>query len=250
MLDTFAGTASQTAALLAGSSEESMGFMIKGLFQFELFGQELWITTSHVCILIVDIIIIAFLIAANRKIKKAQEIPKGFQNVIEMIVELIDNLTNSNMGKNGAKFANYIGSIFIFILVSNLSGLFGLRPPTADYEVTLPLGLMTFCIIQYNNVRHNKMGALKSLFEPVPVFFPVNLIGEVAVPISLSLRLFGNVLSGTVLMSLLYALVPIFIQIGLPAVLHIYFDIFAGAIQAYVFCMLTMAYVNDKIAEE
>ena len=90
MLDTFAGTASQTAALLAGSSEESMGFMIKGLFKFHLFGQELWITTSHVCIFIVDIIIIAFLIAANRKMKKAQEIPKGFQNVIEMIVEMID----------------------------------------------------------------------------------------------------------------------------------------------------------------
>ncbi len=86
------------------------------------------------------------------------------------------------------------------------------------------------------------------LFQPIWFLFPINLIGEFAVPLSLSLRLFGNVMSGTVLMGLIYDLLKPF-TIGYPALLHAYFDLFSGCIQAYVFCMLTMVYVNDKIAD-
>ena len=153
------------------------------------------------------------------------------------------------MGKNSRRFVNYISSIFLFILLSNISGLFGLRPPTADYGVTLPLGLITFFMVQYNGIKKNKAGHFTALFKPLPFLFPINLIGEFAVPLSLSLRLFGNVLSGTVLMGLWYGLMPILMQLGIPAALHIYFDLFSGAIQTYVFCMLTMVYVNDKIAD-
>ena len=153
------------------------------------------------------------------------------------------------MGIHAKKFRNYIGTIFIFILISNISGLFGLRPPTADYGVTLPLGLITFALIQYNNIKYNKFGAFTDLFKPLPFLFPINLIGEIAVPFSLSLRLFGNVLSGTVMMSLIYSLLAK-IAIGWPGVLHIYFDVFSGAIQTYVFCMLTMVFITQKIPEE
>lgn len=236
-----------TAGAIAASSD--MGFMIKGLIPYKLFGQELWITTTHVSILIVDIVLLILFIATKRKMKNPSEVPKGFQNIVELIVEMLDNMVKGSLGANAHKFANYIGSIFIFILISNISGIFGLRPPTADYGVTFPLGVLSFCIIQFNNVKHNKLGAAKSLLEPIPLFLPVNLIGEIAVPISLSLRLFGNVLSGTVMMALVYGLLPIFLRFGFPAVLHVYFDLFAGAIQTYVFCMLTMTYVNDKISD-
>ncbi len=236
-----------TAGAIAASSD--MGFMIKGLIPYKLFGQELWITTTHVSILIVDIILLVLFIATKRKMKNPSEVPKGLQNIVELIVEMLDNMVKGSLGNNAHKFANYIGSIFIFILISNISGIFGLRPPTADYGVTFPLGVLSFCIIQFNNVKHNKLGAAKSLLEPIPLFLPVNLIGEIAVPISLSLRLFGNVLSGTVMMALVYGLLPIFLRFGFPAVLHVYFDLFAGAIQTYVFCMLTMTYVNDKISD-
>ncbi|MBQ2801934.1 MAG: F0F1 ATP synthase subunit A [Lachnospiraceae bacterium] len=236
-----------TAGAIAASSD--MGFMIKGLFSYELFGQELWITTTHVSVLIVDLVLLIFFLATKRKMKKASQVPKGLQNVAELIVEMLDNMVKGSLGGNAHKFANYVGCIFIFILVSNISGVFGLRPPTADYGVTLPLGLLSFCIIQFNNVKHNKFGAVKSLMDPIPLFLPVNIIGEIAVPISLSLRLFGNVLSGTVMMALVYGLLPIFLKFGFPAVLHVYFDLFAGAIQTYVFCMLTMTYVNDKISD-
>ena len=87
---------------------------------------------------------------------------------------------------------------------------------------------------------------IKGLCDPWPIWAPINVIGDVAVPISLSLRLFANVLSGTVMMALLYGLLG-FIATGWPAALHVYFDLFSGAIQTYVFCMLTMTYINNAI---
>ena len=142
---------------------------------------------------------------------------------------------------------NYIGTIFIFILISNISGLFGLRPPTADYGVTLPLGLLTFTLIHFNKFKYQKVsGVIKGLCDPWPFWAPINMIGDVAVPISLSLRLFANVLSGTVIMALVYGLLRI-IALAWPSVLHVYFDLFSGAIQTYVFCMLTMTYINNAI---
>lgn len=238
----------ETANLLASSGSD-VDFMVHGLFSYELFGQTFWITTTHVSILIVMLIILAFAVAARIVISHASEYPTGFQNVVELVVEMLDKMVKSSMGPHARRYRNYIGSIFIFILISNISGLFGLRPPTADYGVTLPLGVITFCIIQYNNIKYNKFGAFTDLFKPMPLLFPINLIGEIAVPFSLSLRLFGNVLSGTVMMSLIYSLLSK-VAIGWPGILHIYFDVFSGAIQTYVFCMLTMAFTMQKIPEE
>ena len=222
--------------------------MIHGLIEFELFGHKLWITTTHVSLLIVMTLILAFALLVRAKLQRPEETPGLLQSGVELAVEMLENMVSGVMGTDAGKFMNYVGSIFLFILVSNLSGLFGLRPPTADFGVTLPLGLMTFLIIQYQNIKCNKVGAFTGLFKPLPLLFPINLIGEVAVPFSLGLRLFGNVLSGTVIMALFYGLVPIFLKIGvIPAVLHAYLDVFSGCIQTYVFCMLTMTYVKDKM---
>ncbi len=229
------------------SQGADVDFMIHGVFSYHLFGQELWITTTHICLLIVLLVIVGFSIAANRVMKHASEVPGGFQNVVELIVEKLDGMVEGVMGRNAAAFANYIGTIFIFILLSNISGLFGLRPPTADYGVTFPLGVMTFAIIHFNKFKHQKVsGVIKGLCEPWVFWAPINIIGDLAVPVSLSLRLFANVLSGTVMMALVYALLSR-IAIIWPAALHVYFDLFSGAIQTYVFCMLTMTYVNDAI---
>ena len=163
---------------------------------------------------------------------------------------MLDNMITGVMGKSAPKFLNYISTIFIFILISNISGIFGLRAPTADYGVTLPLGLISFGLIFFNKIKHQKVsGFIKGLCEPWPFWAPINIIGDIAVPISLSLRLFANVLSGTVMLALVYGLLPIFVKIGIPAVLHAYLDIFSGAIQTYVFCMLTMTYVTDAIGD-
>lgn len=231
------------------SSSADIDFMVHGIFSYDFFGHTLWITTTHVCLLIVVSLLIAFSIAANKAIQKAADVPGGFQNVVELIVEMLDKMVSTSMGSSAGKFVNYISTIFIFILICNISGLFGLRPPTADYGVTLPLGLITFGLIHFNKFKYQKVsGVIKGLMDPWPIWAPINMIGDIAVPISLSLRLFANVLSGTVMMALIYGLLS-WIATGWPAVLHVYFDLFSGAIQTYVFCMLTMTYVSDACAE-
>lgn len=237
--------------LLSGGSD--IDFMIHGLFKYSIFGHEVWITTTHVCVLIVMMIIIGFAIAANRAIKKSGEVPDGFANVVELIVEKLGGVVDGPMGHSAPKFYNYIGTVFIFILVSNLSGLLGLRPPTADYGVTLPLGLLTFTLIhffqfKYQSLKEIWVGMCSPLPPWLPLWLPINLISEIAVPISLSLRLFANVLSGTVMMALVYGLMR-WVATLWPAVLHVYFDIFSGAIQTYVFCMLTMTYISNAIGD-
>lgn len=226
-------------------------FMIQYLQEIKIGETSVYITTTHVALLMVSCLILIFAVFANRVITKAdpEETPGTFQNIVEIIVEMLGNMVDGLMGTNARRFVNYISSIFIFLLVSNVSGLLGLRPPTADYGVTLPLALFTFCIIHYCGIKKNKSKHFTNLFQPVALLFPINVISEIATPLSLSVRLFGNIMSGTVLMGLVYGLFPIFCKLGIPAVMHIYFDIFSGCIQAYVFCMLTMVYVNDKIAD-
>lgn len=236
------------AILLAGNAD-NIDFMIHGIFTVNFFGNEVWITTSHACIVIVMAIMVIFAVVANRRMKKATEVPDGFQNIIELMVEMLDKMVESTMGKWAPRFVNYISTIFIFILMSNISGLFGLRPPTADYGTTLALALITFFMIWINKFRHQKLKTIwTDMCSPLPpwlpIWLPINLVSELAVPVSLSLRLFANVLSGTVIMALVYGLLRI-IALAWPSVLHVYFDLFSGAIQTYVFCMLTMTYVTQ-----
>lgn len=240
------------AGNLSGMILAEVDFYIKGIFKFNLFGQELWFTTTHVGVLFVTILLLVLMLVVYCKVRKVkpEDKPKGILNAIEMAVQAVDNMVASIMGANGNGFRNWVGTVAMFILFANISGLFGLRPPTADYGVTLPLGLITFALIQINGMRAKKIQHFTNLFKPSPILFPINLIGEVAVPLSLSLRLFGNIMSGTILMGLLYGLLPAALKVGIPAVIHIYCDIFSGAIQTYVFCMLTMVYINDKISDE
>ena len=216
----------------------------------------MYITTTHICLSIVFVILIVFAIVANRAIKKADpaKAPSGFVNVLELLVETVDNLLVSTMGaKHGPRFANYIGSLLALLLLCNLSGLLGLRPPTADFGVTFPLAVISWLMIQYNGIKYQKMGKLKSLFEPIFLFFPINVISELSTPISMSLRLFGNMFSGTIMMALIYGLLKVgsvSLAIAWPAALHAYLDLFAGALQAYVFAMLTMVFVSNQIGDE
>jgi F-type H+-transporting ATPase subunit a len=231
--------------------DEGVTFGVDGFFQYSFFGQKVWLTTTHITLFIVMLALVVFALIANRVIKKAdpEKAPGPFLNVIEYMVESIDNLTKTNMGeKHGGQFANYIGTIFCFILLANVAGLFGLRPPTADYGVTFGLALITFVLIHYNGFKYQKMAHITNLFKPI-LLTPINIIGELATPLSMSLRLFGNVLSGTVMMGLIYGLIGKFALIW-PAVLHGYFDVFSGAIQTYVFAMLTMVFISNNFEEE
>ena len=222
-------------------------FMIHGVFQYQMFGQDFWITTTIIGMWIVTILILIIAVLANRALKKATDVPGTFQNALEYAYSMLESMADGILGGNARRFINYIGTIFLFVLFCNLSGLLGLRAPTADYGVTFLLGMFTFFIVNYQGIKNHGVKHFTGLFEPTPILFPINLIGELANPLSISLRLFANLLSGVIIMGLWYGMIPILFNIGIPAALHVYCDVFSGCIQTYVFCMLSMVYINDKM---
>ena len=225
-------------------------FMVHGYVPLNIFGHEVWLTTTHVCLLIVCLFMLVIGLIVNNKMKHATEVPGMVQNIAELYVEMMDGVVQSSMFRHWGKYANYILTIFMFLLFSNISGLFGLRPPTADYGVTLPLALITFVLIQFNAFKWKGVGGyVKDLMDPIPLFLPINIISEFATPVSLSLRLFGNVMAGTIMLALYYGMLPVLATVVIPSFLHAYLDLFSGAIQAYVFCMLSMTFIYQKMPE-
>ncbi len=202
----------------------------------------------------VFLLIVGFIV--KKMIEKAdyKKPPKGFLNIVEIYVTFIEDLVDSTMGKGRRGFVPYMGSLFLFLVFSNLLGLTGLTPPTSDYNVTLALAMMTFILIHFFNIKSNGIGEyIKGYFAPYAFLFPINLLGEIATPISLSFRIFGNILSGSIIMTLVHAAlnsVSVILEIPLSAVLHIYFDVFSGLLQAFIFVMLTMVNIGNVFPQE
>ncbi|NLJ87891.1 MAG: F0F1 ATP synthase subunit A [Epulopiscium sp.] len=196
------------------------------------------------------LVLIILALVVRFYISRFKAIPKGFQNVIELIVEVVNSFTISTMGERNKRFASFYGSVFLFILFSNLWGLLGMRPPTSDLSTTFAMALMTFLMVQYYGIKTGGIkNYLKGFLDPLPFLLPLNVIGELANPVSLSFRLFGNIVGGVIIMGLIYAALPGLLQIGIPAVLHVYFDVFSGVLQAFIFVMLSMIFVSGAIQE-
>jgi len=226
-----------------------INFDIQPLFPITLFGQEIWITQTIRNTWFIMLFLVGLAIFLRIKLRKMEEVPSGLQNVVETMVEASDAFVKSMAGEKLRFVGGWFFTAFAFILISNLSGLVGLRPPTADWATTFALALVTFLWIQISGIRGRGAGYLKTFIQPMPLFLPINLIGELSRPISLSLRLFGNVMAGLVIMTLLYSLAPIFVLIGVPVFLHAYFDLVMGLLQTYVFCALSLAFVGAAYGE-
>lgn len=217
---------------------------------FEIDGQKFGLTTTHINTFIVMAILIAFALVVRAKLKNFKMVPDTkFQVMVETLVDTIGNFTISTMGEKNKKFAQFYGPMFLFILLSNLTGLIGLRPPTADIATTFALSLTTFFMIHGFGVKAKGAKYFKGFLEPIPLLLPLNIIGELANPISLSFRLFGNILGGTIIMGLFYAMMPAVLTVGLPAIFHLYFDVFAGALQTLIFVMLSMTFVSSAMED-
>lgn len=197
-----------------------------------------------------------FSILATRNLKKE---PRGLQIIVETLVSTVNNLTKQNMGERNLAFAPFVGTLLLFIGISNIIGLLGFRPPTGDLNTTMCLSITTFVLTQFFGVkRKGIVNYSKGFLQPMPFLLPLNIIGELANPVSLGFRLFGNIVAGIIIMSLLYGAlggftemllgitVPLF-QAGVPAVLHIYFDMFAGLLQSFIFTMLTMVFISGAM---
>ncbi len=217
-------------------------------------------TIVNAWIVMAVIILVSIFLTRNLRVKN----PSRKQIVAEKLVSMLYSLVETTMGSKFISYAPYIGTLLVFSAISSLSSLTGLRAPTADYNTTLAWALVTFFLIQYNNIKYNGFfGYLKGFTKPVFVMTPLNLISEIANPISLSFRHFGNIASGVVITTLVYsalaalshailgfipnefiANIPI-LQVGLPAVLSLYFDVFTSVLQAYIISMLTMVFVSS-----
>lgn len=215
-------------------------------------------TIVNMWIVMAVITLICFFLGRNLKVKN----PSKRQLVAEKAVTMLTNMVTGVMGKRNAHWTPYIGTLLLLSAFSSLSSLTGLRPPTADLNVTLGWALVTFVMIQATKIKyHGFCGWLKGFADPVVVMTPMNIISELATPISMSFRHFGNIAAGLVITSLIYGSlaalssavlgwipvlrdIPLF-QVGLPAFLSIYFDLFTSCLQAYIFCMLTMVFVSN-----
>lgn len=214
------------------------------------------------------IIIVAVLVLCIWFTRGLKKIPdKKRQILAEMFVKFVNGLVKENMGPKMMFYAPYIATLLVYALLGALVSLIGLRSMTADINVTGTWALMTFALITFHKIKANGFGGyLKSFGQPVAFILPLNIVGEVATPASMAFRLFGNVAGGMVITSLIYGALASLskavglsfvagswgfsvFQVGIPAVLSVYFDLFSGCIQAYIFSMLTMVNVGAAAEE-
>lgn len=229
---------------------------MKDIFKFDLSPEI--ITSLIVMAILVSFSFVIFLIA--RRADPLRK-PKGLLLVAEMGVSTFDNLVKETMGDKFKGFGGYIFALAIYLFTAFIFGLTGLPSPMTYLAVPLSLGLVTFVMIHVTAIRFNKWKYFKRYISPFAVFLPVNLLSMWSPLLSLSLRLFGNALSGWVLMSLLYwaleslsAVVfsfageagQIIIAPFITPVLHLYFDLFSGFVQTLVFIMLTMLFISQE----
>lgn len=239
---------------------DSIGQGPKIVFTLPIFGG-IDITETIVIGWMIIIAVLLLCLWLTRDLKKIPE--KKRQVVAEMFVNFVNNSVKETMGERFMNFAPYIATLLVYAILGALVSLIGLRSMTADFNVTLTWALMTFTLITYFKIKTNGFGGyLKSFAKPIALMTPLNIISEVATPLSMAFRMFGNVSGGMVITGLLYSALaslskalhisfsigPLGLNLGqlfIPAVLSIYFDLFSGCIQAYIFAQLTMVYVSS-----
>ncbi len=246
----------------------SDGIAISGahvFFTIKLPIQDLPITESQINSWLVMISITGLCLFLTHGIKVKADTKR--QHIAEWIVENAEKMVNGNMGEYFSGFAPFVASILALSAFSSLLALFGLYAPTSDVNITAGWAILVFFLITYYKMKCGPVIYLKSFAEPVKFLAPLNIISEVATPVSMAFRHYGNVLSGSVisvllatglqgLSSMVLGNLPGFLgefplfRIGIPAVLSIYFDVFSGVLQAYIFAMLTMLYVSGGFPAE
>lgn len=173
--------------------------------------------------------------------------------VFELLFDTCKGVIGENLNNTVWRYLPFMGTMLIVMVISNLLGLVGLQPPTSNFSVNLTLALMVFFLIHGTNIKEVGIkGKLKAWAEPMAFLFPLNVIGDLALPVSLSFRLFGNILGGSIISALLYSLIKTFMPFtGLMYIatpfLHMYFDIFAGVMQSYIFFTLASFFLGDAI---
>jgi len=186
--------------------------------------------------------LLAILLARNLKVEQISR----RQAALEGIVTWLEDFVADMIGEDGRRYVPYLATVLLYIGISNIIGLFGMKPPTKDLNVTVALALMSIVLIEAAGIRRKGFrGWCRSFTKPVAVVTPLNILEILIRPLSLCMRLFGNVLGAFVIMELIKQLAPI----ALPVPFSLYFDLFDGLIQAYVFVFLTSLFMKEAIED-
>lgn len=214
------------------------------VFTIHLGSFDIPIAESTVITWVIMVILLALCIFLTRGLK-VKNVSRR-QLVAESIVGWLEKFVIGMTGEEGKAFVPYLCSVLLYIGFANLIGLCGVKPPTKDLNVTAALAVMSIVLVQYAGI-HKKgfKGWLKSFTQPMAIVTPINILELFIKPLSLCMRLFGNVLGAFVIMELLKSLIPVV----LPVPFSFYFDIFDGLIQAYVFVFLTSLYIKEAVEE-
>ena len=191
-------------------------------------------------IIMAVLVVLSILLTRNLKVEN----PGKGQLMLETAVTSLHNMVGGMVGEKGQRYVPYLMTVLLYIGMANIIGLFGFKPPTKDFTVTLALAGMSIVLIEAAGILAKGVkGWIKSFAEPVAIMTPFNILELVIKPLSLCMRLFGNVLGAFVIMELIKQLLPV----GLPVPFSLYFDIFDGLIQAYVFVFLTSLFIKEAI---
>lgn len=191
-------------------------------------------------IIMAVLVLLSLLLTRNFKVEN----PGRRQLAVESAVSGLQNMVAGFVGDEGKRYVPYLMTVIIYIGVSNIIGLFGFKPPTKDLMVTAALAIMSIVLIQYAGIHAKKVGGwLKGFTQPMWIITPINLLEIVIKPLSLCMRLFGNVLGAFVVMELIEYIVPV----AIPLAASMYFDVFDGLIQAYIFVFLTGLFIKEAI---
>jgi len=213
-----------------------MDFNVGNVAAFNIGGLEVWFTETMVNLLIISAILIIFAVIVRSKLNSFSAVPTGIQNVAEFMIETFDKFVRGTAGNPLHFLGPWFFTVFSVIALSNVGGMF-FRPPTADWAFTLPMAVATFVLIQAMGIKFDKKYFRQFIN-------PLNIIGEFARPVALSFRLFGNLLAGMILVTLFYEMTPIFVRLFFPIILHGFFDTAMGVLQAYVFTVLSLAFIG------
>lgn len=180
-------------------------------------------------------------------VRNLEMIPRGIQNSIEIIIGWLNDFFEEILGKEGKRYIPYLATVALYIACANMIGIFGLTPPTKDLNVTAGLAIMSITLIEYAGIKAKGTKKwFKSFAEPMALIAPINVLEIFIRPLSLCMRLFGNVLGAFVVMELIKLLLPF----ALPVPFSLYFDIFDGLIQTYIFVFLTSLFLKEAIEME
>ena len=222
--------------------------------------------TTVFTVAIVTIFMAAVLFYINKKLKEFDPLsePKGIVLLVIMYAEMIDNMVKGKTNERVARYLTpYIMTVAAYIFLCNISGLFALETPTSNLSVTLVLAAVTCILIEvYSAKERGTKGYIKSWFEPFAPFVILNVFSKLSTLLSLSLRLFGNILSGGILMSVIYQMlasvsrmIPLvgdfnILGVMVAPVLHFYFDLFSGLMQAFIFITLSISFIGKELPKE